>query len=305
MRKNRLLLSLVAAATLQAWNDAGHMAVAYIAYQTMSSTARAEVDRLLKAHVDYARWVEGVAEEQKGLVAFMRAATWPDAIRNDPRFQNDPPDNADALVPNSLGLPNLYRHTNWHYINRPLIGNYAKLKVDKSDQSYLKPPTVISKIHELRAAIADQKLTERVRAYYLSWLLHLVGDVHQPLHCVAHQDDQGGNRVLLNPGPVRLHGYWDGILGRNDSFDAVRALAEDLMKVPVKGKNKLDEMTWLSEGTNLAIAVVYKGLAKATATDGRLEVPAGYEDTARRAARPRAAVAGWRLGSLITARFKP
>src|ERR1700758_3364100 len=57
------------------------------------------------------------------------------------------------------------------------------------------------------------------------WLMHMVGDIHQPLHCLTrvsatHPDgDRGGNLVLLNGPAKNLHFFWDDVLARDSHCD--------------------------------------------------------------------------------------
>ncbi|HET8550310.1 MAG TPA: S1/P1 nuclease, partial [Bryobacteraceae bacterium] len=80
------IAALLAAPGLHAWNYAGHLAVAYIAYERLTPAVRARVDAIIRKHPDYARWIKDVPPQRRGLEAFMQAAYWPDAIRGDPRF---------------------------------------------------------------------------------------------------------------------------------------------------------------------------------------------------------------------------
>src|SRR5689334_8326484 len=68
----------------RAWDAAGHMAVAALAYDRLTPRARAAVDALLARHPDYAAWTAGVLTGRRGRVAFERAATWPDDVRRTP-----------------------------------------------------------------------------------------------------------------------------------------------------------------------------------------------------------------------------
>ena len=70
--------------------------------------------------------------------------------------------------------------------------------------------------------------SDETKAYDLGWLLHLVGDLHQPLHAVTGvtptlpKGDTGGNDVVLEGvkrGESELHGYWDDILGKTAKAD--------------------------------------------------------------------------------------
>src|SRR5580704_14905996 len=77
-----IALSLSCAVSpLQAWFNGGHMVVAYIAYQNLTPETKARVDALLTQNKLYPTWTKGVAATQKGLRAFLHAATWPDCIK--------------------------------------------------------------------------------------------------------------------------------------------------------------------------------------------------------------------------------
>lgn len=70
----------------------------------------------------------------------------------------------------------------------------------------------------IRKVLASDS-SDELKSYDLVWLVHLVGDVHQPLHCVTrviHDDPQGdkeGNDCKLNGKPDNIHSIWDGIIG--------------------------------------------------------------------------------------------
>src|SRR5437868_3514443 len=88
-RLRHLALTAAVAATLVgaarpalAWNAHGHMLIAAVAWQDMTPAARARAGKLLKRNPMYSQWTAGVAKRQRAQVAFMRAATWPDLIRN-------------------------------------------------------------------------------------------------------------------------------------------------------------------------------------------------------------------------------
>src|SRR5262249_18363782 len=86
-------------------------------------------------------------------------------------------------------------------------------------------PNAQTQIGKFRAVLAtesnDPKL-EKLKSYDLSWLLHLVGDVHQPLHSTTRvsttkpDGDDGGNGVKLT-WPANLHTFWDDVLGCGDT----------------------------------------------------------------------------------------
>ena len=104
---------------LQAWFDGGHMVVAYIAYKNLTPDTRSQVDALLKRNRMYNKWTKGVAPSQRGLVAFLRAATWPDCIKQAqcaPGYKSDggdipPGDPTDAQ---NIGYSDKLMHKYWH-----------------------------------------------------------------------------------------------------------------------------------------------------------------------------------------------
>jgi hypothetical protein len=159
------------------------MTVAAIAYQQLSEPVRTKVDTLLAQHPDFAILSQGPSDDPDfGLRVLMRAATYPDLIKSDPRFiEGDEPQPGDpAPLP---GFPHMLRGRNWHFINVPF----------STDGTALRPPrpiNVLGKIVEFRAALGDPAVTPNVQAYDLSWLIHLVGDIHQPLHGVARFTSQ-------------------------------------------------------------------------------------------------------------------
>jgi hypothetical protein len=71
----------LASSPSQAWFDGGHMVVAYIGYQNLTPQTRTRVDRLLMLNKMYLTWTKGATKKQVSLVAFLRAATWPDCIK--------------------------------------------------------------------------------------------------------------------------------------------------------------------------------------------------------------------------------
>jgi hypothetical protein len=63
--------------------------------------------------------------------------------------------------------------------------------------------------------VADRELPVRDRLMALAFLVHFVGDLHQPLHGTEHDGDQGGNKVKASYGYMprtNLHSIWDGLL---------------------------------------------------------------------------------------------
>jgi hypothetical protein len=96
---------------------------------------------------------------------------------------------------------------NWHYIN--LRGGLSRaqfdsvLSVDTASNAY-------TRINQIVKQLKSKKLTAVERSLYLKLLIHIVGDIHQPLH-VGRYEDLGGNRIkiLWFNVPYNLHQVWD------------------------------------------------------------------------------------------------
>lgn len=114
-------------------------------------------------------------------------SNWPDFIKSDPAY---------AYL------------SNWHYINfKPgldsvSISNY--LATDTATDAYTK---INFLIRELKS---NEQLAQNTKILYLRLLIHIVGDIHQPLH-VGRPDDRGGNniKILWFNNPFNLHQVWD------------------------------------------------------------------------------------------------
>jgi hypothetical protein len=299
-------LAILAAAPAYAWNDTGHMAVAYLAYQQLTPSSRARVKHLLRLNPAYRRWVhaapKGLSTTSRDRVVFMLAATWADQIKRDPSYDDDGsaggdrPDGASSR--RNVGYSDRLRHKYWHFIDTPFARDGTALPA-------VPRPNARTQITAFRAVLASTK-PDALKSYDLTWLLHLVGDVHQPLHCatrVRHADpdgDDGGNGVAVRcPGcPEKLHAFWDGVL----AADAVtpRAVIDVARSLPapdpvLAAKSDVDD--WIAESFATAQQQVY--VAPVGAGDGPFTLSAAYLTRARAVAKARIALAGARLANLL------
>ena len=283
-----VLLSLLLASPTWAWNATGHRVVAAIAYDHLTPKARARVDELLRAHPDYGTLLPKDARD-----AFLAAAVWPDVIKGDNRFYDDTRANAKPtlLLP---GFPSMARHTNWHYVDFPF-------SPDGTPLDPVKPPNALEQLQRI--------LKGRLDSYDLPWLLHVEGDVHQPLHCVSRftksvpKGDAGGNQVFVTPGR-NLHSVWDDAAGSDASNDFVNKYAGEVTSEFVKQhgehpKLSRDPKKWVEEGFALAQHDVYTFGPETGTRDHPLPLPEGYEAHTRQVARGQMAMAGFRLAAVL------
>jgi acid phosphatase len=214
-----LVLALLLPQSVRAWNATGHELVAGVAWDSMTPAARQKAIDILSAASDdtclpdlFPTDSRPLAERQREF--FMRAATWPDVIRD--------------------GKCKSFSRPNWHFIDRFWQGVSGATGPDAPKDRPDIPMAAENAVESLktfRHTVACDLApcgTNDQRAMDLAWTLHLVGDIHQPLHdsgraSSAHpQGDQGGNLFPLGTGqkPPKLHSFWDGII---DSSIPVKA----------------------------------------------------------------------------------
>jgi hypothetical protein len=312
-----LVASVLSSAPTMAWDSFGHMEVAAVAWDQMTPKARDRAITLIKLNPNFDQWVvHGVPAETASKFAFIHAATWPDLIRTEPGYHNDGPRGGD-LPPNTpeasqnIGYADKARHKYWHFIDNPFT----------TDGSPLAPPsapnaqTQIAAFREMLPSTSSAN--EDKRSYGLVWLLHLVGDVHQPLHATSRFSkalagpDNGGNEVRIDCSPgvscleaTELHAFWDDLLGPNNAQPStVVAAAGTLPKAEETLTSIADETVWIEESFQLAKSDVYKS-PPIGATKEPSTITQEYKDNGQKIAKERIALAGARLAHLVNDAFK-
>lgn len=309
-----LICLLVLPANGFAWNSFGHMAVAWIAYQHLNPNTKSLVDSLIAKNPSYKTWKAslppGITADQRNLYLFMIAATWPDQIRGDKSYHdeggdhgNRPPDTGGSA---NLGYGDKARHKYWHFIDVPFTQDATPLGL-------VPTPNLETEVAVFRQTLSS-KATLKLKSYDLAWLIHLIGDVHQPLHCSSRYTttqptgDAGGNLVKFCSATAttcsdNLHGFWDGLLGPTSAKpEDVAAVATTLSPVEVK-PDDLDTHTWVDESFDLARTVVY---ANPPVGDGAgpFQFNQAYADNAKLIAQRRVMQAGLRLANILNTDLK-
>lgn len=295
------ILALACTGEAAAWNGRGHMMVATIAWDHMSPAARAKATDLIKLNPHYAEWTDGVAAADRDLYAFVQAATWADEIRGEAGYTNGP---ADASPP-SVGYADRYRHSEWHYKDLAFSPDGTPIKDAPGSNA-------VTHIARLSAELRMTGAAPEVRSYALVWLLHLVGDVHQPLHATARYTadlpggDRGGNEVRVCPTscdskPRSLHSFWDGIMGPNG--EPRRAINRARRITAPDHVAQGDADLWLQESLALAKSTAYAPPVGVGA--GPYLLSEDYKSRAGAAAEPRIAEAGVRLAAMLDGALGP
>lgn len=300
-----ILVAGLASAPAAAWNDRGHMVVAAKAWQHLTPQTRTRVGQLLRHNPQYGRWTAEVAASKKARAAFIHAATWPDFIKFARGYEEDELPNARST--RNIGYADCLQHKYWHYKDLPFSPDGTAIEPPPS-------PNAETQIVAFAATLADVSASDEIKSYDLAWLIHLVGDVHQPLHATQRfvasdrihggHGDNGGNDIRYCFAACRtgstLHSFWDGALGKDDDIDAVITYAAQLQAPPAVAANNLAVATWLPESFELAKAEVYK---PPIGTDIRRPfiLTTGYREDAAKTAIARVSLAGVRLAGLLNA----
>jgi hypothetical protein len=293
----------------RAWGCEGHQVIALLAEKHLTPNALATAKKIL-ADSPIDPTLDRYCKEGK-TDPLADASTWPDDMR--------------GLRPGTAP---------WHYVDIPL-GTTSR-EVEKFCD--LKEGCVTQAIRDELAVLRSVNSNPKDRADALRFLIHFVGDLHQPLHA-ATNNDEGGNCVpvtffdaiprLINPQPEsyapNLHGVWDtNILERTTTGKSVDQVAADLdasfrgkMARWQKGSPNIDAWVW--ESYKLAtknvygklptrIAVETPQIVKTCADDNHVSVrnlklnehlEEPYQDMAAPIVRQQVAKAGARLAMLL------
>jgi hypothetical protein len=246
-----ILIYLILQAPASAWNEKGHLAIARLAWLKLSACEQMACTKILQSHPHYAEYLiaDKPAEFSADEWAFMRASYWPDWVRSNHTEEFNQP--------------------TWHYVTAAFVPPYSKLKAGDLPGA---EPNIVTQIPASLKTIESGTPAER--AISLCWLLHLVGDIHQPLHCCSQlselfpRGDQGGNLAMVriaNGMPIRLHFAWDAMLGTElDPASILKAVAdlqqfesEHAQAIAHDVEHQATSADWAREGFDLARTHVY------------------------------------------------
>jgi len=291
---------------LAAWDSGGHELIATMAFARLNPKAKAAVADLAPQMVNPDQAYDAIT-----------LACWMDDLRRNP------------------AMPYHGMFLSWHYID---IG------IDADDPQPSYEPGNDNDVHgnvvqALKRALVvlkggtDPYITTKAMA--CAMVMHLVGDIHQPLHCATKyfisggqlRSDAGGNKedVLNGPpgdgGKFNLHAFWDSAW--RASFDettgcvvldprfqeegvhdpqALALLAANLAKQPPPTGTDLETHfdQWALESNAIARDFVYPGI---TGTDNKkyCRLSSEYVGRSNALARQRLVLAAWRLATLLNA----
>lgn len=248
-----LTLLLLLPASLSAWGCEGHQMVALIARAHLNPRASAAVNQLLAAHpLDPAlkRFCADHMTDKSGLGdPLADASTWADDSRN--------------IEKNAL----------WHYVDIPRAETNAEFArycapVGPAVDSKPRPGCVASATEYELGILKNPSAPEADRATALRYVVHFIGDLHQPLH-TTDNSDHGGNCTQIQfydlSHPTNLHAIWDYNLIEHDLAARHVTVVEDATQLdrrfadnwPEWGQSPVAIRAWVWEGHAIANDVVY------------------------------------------------
>jgi hypothetical protein len=305
MKRGFILVAMFAALALSArpayaWDDFGHRLVARIAWENMTPHARARAIAILRGashDTGLQGAVTGPLSERQQMELFVFAATWPDVVR----------DTAQSL-----------RMEKYHHPTRHFLDTFW---MQSTDFGPVQPSPLRSEgdlvrdVPRLNQWLVNGNAEEKALA--LAWLMHLVGDIHQPLHASGRVTptepcgDQGGNLFTLEEIPGangrrrNLHSLWDGIITttlrrEGESPDAFLTRAEhEVTSHHPRGEfsGEIGQREF-GQWAQASVAIAQRDVYRAPLVRNQA-APAEYREAAFHVAEARIALAGYRLADML------
>jgi len=281
-----LVALLGAVATASAWWCTGHMLVANVAMQSMTKTSITRANELIAVLDD---WYPRTPD-------FRQAACWADDLKTE----------------------DVSAYDDWHFLNLPYVTGPIQFALEEVSESNNVPWAVLNALTVLKSEWSSTL----DKAIQLRFLIHFVGDMHQPLHIIngisntfpAPVGDMGGNLYIIHGVNISdLHGFYDS--GAEQWFtDLKRPLApanasliENIATSLVKEfpiSNFAANLT-VSDPWDWTTAIYTQFVNFVYSIPNNGTVTPAYEATAQVLCRSQVSLAGYRLATLLNAVFDP
>lgn len=268
------------------WGDEGHEVIGLIADHYLEPAVRSKVTAILAGDATHLTPTTQMDSE----------ATWADKYRDSDR---------------DTTKVHYNRTHNWHFVDLELQG--PDLKSDCFGQPSLPNETlasegpaedcVVDKIDEFSAELRSPTTSKEERRFALQFILHFVGDVHQPLHA-SDDHDQGGNlKIVTAPGIAsnKLHHDWDTEFVRRIAPDEASIAQELIANITDTQRRQWQTGTvadWAMESFGVAKHHTY-GLLPAATRPNHYELSAAYVSDAISVTQQQLSKAGVRLAFVL------
>lgn len=264
------------------WGHDGHKMVGDVATPFLSSEASTQIAALLANDLD----ANGKPSDRKTLGDI---ASWPDEIRAKKIGQGKAP---------------------WHFDDKPVCGNAPKTQWCPSGVC------ASEQIVRMFSVLRDTQAKPQDRNEALKWIVHLVGDIHQPLHS-ADNGDRGGNNITVSVpgsggGHLNLHSIWDTLMVQQLISDKGLSAADLASSISTSDQTSWSKGTvtdWVDESNQLALNVAYGKLTGGFSCGGTVvaqtvPIDQGYLDASELVITEQIKKAGFRLAGILNAAFQ-
>ncbi|MVN22977.1 S1/P1 nuclease [Mucilaginibacter arboris] len=238
----------------------------YVGHQTVARIAENHLSPQAKVAV----------KSLLGSEAITDVASWADEVRNDPAYKNTAP---------------------WHFLNLPLGLDYAAFEKAVKGQ---RQENVYSAILAQEKVLKNESSTREQKVISLKFLVHFIGDAHQPMH-ISRAEDKGGNTIQLqydNKG-TNLHSLWDSRLIDQEglSYRELAGKVDQATPQIVKQAENTDPMAWVWESYQIS-SKLYPEIEKNN------KLGEDYYKAHIEIVNERLELAGLRLAAVLNALFK-
>jgi hypothetical protein len=277
-----------------AWGDEGHEIVGLIAQHYLDPSVATKVNSMLAADTTGLTSNKHIDME----------ATWADHYREHSTANYD------------------QTHF-WHFVDLEISGPPDMMKACNNEPSLNGAPAfpgiandcVVDKINEFAAELKDSATSPAERLLALQFLLHFVGDLHQPLHS-SDDNDAGGNNKKVTAVPAlpksagsssgKLHGFWDTQFVALQGKTETTAANKLIKRITVAKRTQWSKGTasdWAIETYSVAKVNAY-GPLPAPGADGTYTLPASYVTNAQGVVADQLSKAGVRLAFVLNDALK-
>lgn len=273
---------LLSVETVFAWGQNGHRIVAQICYDNLSPTSQQKVSSIL------------------GDNYITQIATWPDFIRSESNWDFTKPWHFITIDP-SKNVEDILREGAKNQTIDNVIEAIELMKAILNNDTAAR-----NKFKQLMDDNKVEPLSGSIDATALAFLVHFIGDIHQPMH-VGKNEDFGGNKIIVDffSTPSNLHSVWDSDIIEQEGLSFSEfATFVNKHEMATKSKCEKDPITkWASESVLLR-EEIYNTLYNTTNRDSGLpSMSYQYQHDYLSKLEGRLAKAGYRAAAILNTIF--
>jgi hypothetical protein len=283
---------LLATREANAWGNFGHEAIALVAWGELSPAQQAALNAIFAG-------APSIFGAKSGIDALMFAATWPDVLREGHKHGGH------------LRVPlHIFASLSAQYSDAKAVDNLHFADFDAAGETLAAPnDNVATAVNIAFGFLKNKDSTPIQKGEAVAYLIHCVGDAHQPLHA-GYTADLGGNQILIQSlaGEKNLHAAWDTgffattpffVRGSSPPTAFVTQVLEPLLpSVKSDALATLNPADWVNESHALAIQYAYVDENGAKIASGAT-LSGTYVASRLAIAEKRLAEAGLRLAELF------